>query len=347
MDDDGTGNDVLGMADALTAAGHRVVLYAGEHRLSRPVYALTARLANDPLDLLIYHHSCGCGFISEVFETARYPKAVKYHNITPLEFFPEGSSAYRSCAIGMTQTAGLLADADAVWADSEFNLGELGSLKPGIISEVIPPFHRVEELLSHPPDLTVASVTDLSVPTAVVVGRVVPNKDALTAVAAVADYNRRHGQLRLVVAGDATHPYAAEVRAAAARLGLGDRFVLAGKLTRPRLATLYRMADVFLAPSRHEGFCVPLVEAMAFGVPAVCRPGTALSETGAGVARFCGGGPAEWSDAIREVLSDPATHAAAGRRKYASHYHADAIRATFLAAVGRLLPDAGGSDVTP
>ncbi len=335
------------MADALTAAGHRVFLYAGQHRLSRPVYALTPRLAHDSLDLLIYHHSCGCHFISEVFAAARYPKAIKYHNITPLEFFAAGSPAHQSCAYGFAQTAGLLAHADAVWADSAFNLGELGALKPGLTPEVIPPFHRVEELRGHPSDLTVASVTDLSIPTAVVVGRVVPNKDALAAVEAVAEYNRRHGPLRLVVAGDATDPYAAEVRAAAARLGLGDRFVLAGKVTRPRLATLYRLADVFLAPSRHEGFCVPLVEAMAFGVPAVCRPGTALSETGAGVARFCGGGPAEWSDAVREVLADPAPLVAAGRRKYASHYHADAIRAEFLAAVGRLVPHAGGTDAPP
>lgn len=335
------------MADALTAAGHRVVLYAGEHRLGRPVSALTARLADDPLDLLIYHHSCGCEYISGVFAAARYPKAVKYHNITPLEFFPAGGPAYRSCAYGLAQTAGLLAHADAVWADSAFNLGELDVLRPDLPSEVIPPFHRVQELLGHPPDLTVASVIDLSVPTAVLVGRVVPNKDALTAVEAVAAYNRRHGPLRLVVAGDATDPYVAEVRAAAARLGLGDRFVLAGKVTRPRLATLYRLADVFLAPSRHEGFCVPLVEAMAFGVPAVARPGTALCETGAGVARFCAGGPSEWADAVREVLSGPAAHAAAGRRKYASHYHADAIRAKFLAAVGRLVPHPGGPDVTP
>jgi len=329
------------MADALTAAGHDVSLYAGWHSLDRPVYRLTPHLARDALDLLIYHHSCGCLEIDGVFADAPYPKAIKSHNVTPLAFFEPGGPEYRSCAIAFGQTARLLGRADAVWADSAFNCDELVALRPGLACDVIPPFHRVEELLRHPPDLTVAAGVDLAVPTALVVGRVVPNKDAVTAVEAVADYNRRHGPLRLVVAGDDAHPYADEVRAAAARHALGDRFALTGKVPRARLATLYRLADVLLAPSRHEGFCVPLIEAMAFGVPVVARPAAALRETGAGVARFCDGGPAEWADAVRGVLAAPSGYAAAGRRRFADRYRLDAIRSDFLAAVGRLIPRGG------
>ena len=47
----------------------------------------------------------------------------------------------------------------------------------------------------------------------------------------------------------------------------------------PQLLAHYRAADVFVSLSEHEGFCVPLVEAMHFGVPTVAFASTAVPET--------------------------------------------------------------------
>jgi glycosyltransferase involved in cell wall biosynthesis len=71
------------------------------------------------------------------------------------------------------------------------------------------------------------------------------------------------------------------------------------------LIAAYRAARVFVVPSEHESFCMPLVEAMACGVPAVVRDIASLRETGAGGARYVqGDDPAEWARVLDEALAE-------------------------------------------
>ena len=62
-------------------------------------------------------------------------------------------------------------------------------------------------------------------------------------------------------------------------LGLDDAVTLTGGVSPAELAAYYRAADVFVVCSEHEGFCVPLLEAMHHGVPIVAYAATAVPET--------------------------------------------------------------------
>jgi glycosyltransferase involved in cell wall biosynthesis len=85
--------------------------------------------------------------------------------------------------------------------------------------------------------------------------------------------------------------------------------VLSSGISLERLVAAYHRARVFVAPSERESFCMPLVESMACGVPAVVRGIPSLRETGGAGARYVhGDDPAGWAAAMRQLLEDAAGH---------------------------------------
>jgi glycosyltransferase involved in cell wall biosynthesis len=66
---------------------------------------------------------------------------------------------------------------------------------------------------------------------------------------------------------------------------LNDRFIFTGPVPDDELAIYYRHAAVYISLSEHEGFCVPLIEAMAADVPVLAYAAAAVPDTlgGAGV----------------------------------------------------------------
>ena len=116
-----------------------------------------------------------------------------------------------------------------------------------------------------------------------------------------------HPQAQLVLAGDdPRHP---EVRREAARLPEGS-VVLPGRLPESAIADLYRGASVVVLPSRAEGFGLPVMEAMACGVPIVCSDLPVLREIADGIAVFCKpSDPDDFAQAIARILSSPSPNA--------------------------------------
>jgi len=150
------------------------------------------------------------------------------------------------------------------------------------------------------------------------VGRFAPNKRIEDLVRAFHVYRRINPKSRLLLVGtDAgLENYSAAVRALAERLGTPDVHFL-GHIDFRQLCACYRLADLYVAMSEHEGFCVPLLEAMHFGVPIVAFAAGAVPETlgGAGLLfrekRF-----EEVAELMHLAVSDPALRAglvAAGR----------------------------------
>ncbi len=111
---------------------------------------------------------------------------------------------------------------------------------------------------------------------------------------------RNHPTSQLVLAGDdPRHP---EVRQRAAQLPEGS-VVLPGRLPESAIPDLYRGAAVVVLPPRAEGFGLPVIEAMACGVPVVCSDLPVLREIADGVAVFCDpADPAAFARAITEIL---------------------------------------------
>ena len=84
-----------------------------------------------------------------------------------------------------------------------------------------------------------------------------------------------------------------------------DRTVFTGYVSDEELTALYQCADLYLAPSLHEGFGIPLLEAWACGCPVLCSSGGALPEIAGGAAEVMQSWEArDWADRIAELLSD-------------------------------------------
>lgn len=99
---------------------------------------------------------------------------------------------------------------------------------------------------------------------------------------------------------------------------LGKRGIATGYVTNELLACLYSAADLYLAPSRHEGFGVPLVEAFRCGCPVVCSGGGALPEVAGEAAVVERSWEAsDWSRTIGRLLTDRGTLETLRERGYA------------------------------
>ena len=113
------------------------------------------------------------------------------------------------------------------------------------------------------------------------VGRMAPNKkqdDLMIAFAHLLDFDPE-ARLIVVGKGETNDPYGEDLRSSIEALGLEDSVLLPGSVGDAQLAAYYRTAHLFWSMSEHEGFCVPLVEAMWFDLPVLAFRSTAVPET--------------------------------------------------------------------
>lgn len=132
----------------------------------------------------------------------------------------------------------------------------------------------------------------------------------------------------------------ARLRARAAALGIADRCVFTGWIEARELEGLYRAAALFAYPSLLEGFGMPILEAMARGVPVACSSASALPEVAGGAAElFDPHDVPSISAALERLLDDPRRRdelVARGRRR-ASEFTWDRAAEGTLAVYERAL----------
>jgi glycosyltransferase involved in cell wall biosynthesis len=110
----------------------------------------------------------------------------------------------------------------------------------------------------------------------------------------------------LVLPGYPT-PYESELRDLADNLGVSSATRFLGWIPKEDLEALYRLAECFVFPSLYEGFGLPVLEAMARGVPVACSGRAALAEVAGDAARlFDPESPRAIAEAVDEVLSNAA-----------------------------------------
>jgi glycosyltransferase involved in cell wall biosynthesis len=157
-----------------------------------------------------------------------------------------------------------------------------------------------------------------------------PNKNLLRLLEAMALIPRERRPI-LVLAGHAT-PYEGELRARAAKLGLGESTRFLGWVSSEELEGLYRSATCFVFPSLYEGFGLPVLEAMARGTPVACSNRGALIEVADDAALlFDPEQPDAIAAAIEKLLADPIERerlSRAGREQAAGFTWAKAARRT-------------------
>jgi L-malate glycosyltransferase len=269
-------------------------------------------------------------FHSSVFDARmhrflmRRPERIvlRYHNLTPPELVApwdrELASLLRQ---GREELVELASRTSLAICDSAYNAADARSL--GFDRVVAVPIMRdwgyLAGLRKRLPAFLPRPRTG---PVVVFVGRFSPSKGHAKLMAAFHVLKTYlHDDAHMVLVGGTDIPaYAKALREYADGLGLRS-VIFAGHVSDEALAGVYRRADVFLSMSAHEGFGVPLVESMSFGVPVVAWATTAVPETlGAAGVLLDAGNPLLAAEAVRRVLDDGGLREelrAAGKRRVA------------------------------
>lgn len=136
------------------------------------------------------------------------------------------------------------------------------------------------------------------------VGNLLPHKNLLTLLDALAILRRRY-PARLIIRGDGQPVYAQSVRGRVETLGLGDAVSFKAYAGDGALRDLYARAACLVLPSLHEGFGLPVLEAMACGTPVITSSSSSLPEVGGDAAlRVDPLDTIDLSDAMYRVLAD-------------------------------------------
>ena len=179
------------------------------------------------------------------------------------------------------------------------------------------------------------------------VGRLAPNKCQHDLIAAFAVYRAAydHGARLTLIGSEAAPAYSDALFGLIDDLDLHGAITIAGSVTDAELAAYYEDADAFVCLSRHEGFCVPLLEAMRHDVPVVALAAAAVPDTVDGAAVLLDESTATVVAAtVHHLLGDDAFRKGliiAGRGVLAAHALTTA-RATWVDLLRAHLDAAGG-----
>jgi len=305
---DAIGGEIFTVRDALRDAGYESDVFvelvdarmAGEVRPYQE-YREVSHLDN----VVLLHFSLG----SKVSALAREiddRMVLIYHNITPAEWFaPYALGIARDCQRGRLELAALAGRAALALGDSEYNrqeLEELGFAPTGVLPLIIDLAR-----LDSPADPLVLDRFDDGRTNLLFVGRCVPNKRIEDLLRAYAYYRRCiDHRSRLIVVGEYRSfvLYFDALQALAGELGLDDVH-FTGHVSQAELNAYYRVADCFVCASEHEGFCVPVFEAMYRDLPVVAYSAAAIPySTGRGVLLLSDKDPALFAETVHQVLTD-------------------------------------------
>ncbi len=278
-------NQMFLIQEVLRKNGYESEIYA-EHipkelsKKIKPIHTYNGGAGN----VLFVHHSMGMDCFDKIINL-KDKKIMIYHNITPEKFFDdEGTKKY--IRLGLRQARDYKDYIDYCIAASNYNRRELIHMGHSCDIDVMP----VQISLDRFDKVTATKkIIDQYADTRnfLFVGRVVWNKRQDDVIKAFAVYNRYYNPTSklFIVGDDSMQGYIEELKNLASRLKIADSVVFTGKVPEEDLKAYYSIADIFLCMSEHEGFGVPLLEAMKMEVPVVAFRSSAIPETmgGAGV----------------------------------------------------------------
>jgi len=286
---DAIGDSARRVRDLLRAIGHDAELYALtiDDELRHEV-----RSFDDPAarrgDLTIFHYALPSP-MTAAFASLSSGRVLQYHNVTPAAYFaPYDPALFRLATLGRQELARLVGHVDLALGDSEYNrqeLADLGFLRTGVFPIAVDT-RRVTQRVERP---ALDRLLDDGLVNFLFVGRIAPNKKIEDHIRLAEVYKRYvDAYYRFIFVGrfDVVPRYYSMIRALMAEYRfLDERFVFTGPISDQELAVYYRHAAVYVSLSEHEGFCVPLVEAMAADVPVLAYAAAAVPDTlgGAGV----------------------------------------------------------------
>jgi glycosyltransferase involved in cell wall biosynthesis len=277
---DAISNQALAIRDYLRSCGYKSEIFVKyvDQQVSHEVIVFQQKSISQQAGL-IYHHSIG----SELTQYAiAHPgsKCLIYHNITPAKFFrpyrPEFAEILERGRAELNQLAQYFSISVGV---STYNAAELvasGFEQPGVLPIAVNPKNW-----DRPADASLMEQLQDGKANLLFVGRLAPNKCHDHLLEAFAHYLTMDQEARLIFVGwgDMIDPYYCHLINTIHKLNLTDYVLISGQVNDAQLLAFYRTAHLFWSMSEHEGFCVPLVEAMWFDIPVLAYKSSAVPET--------------------------------------------------------------------
>lgn len=281
---DAVGNDARAIRALMTELGYENAIYAEniDPRVKDPYVHKLSKLPsikND--DIVIFNHSNGTDLCYKLPEL-NGRKMMIYHNITPPHFFENYSQTSADLTrYGYEGTRFLADKIEYVMGVSAYNISDLrrmGYTCPACVRPILIPF---DDYAKAPDEDIIAKYSGDGYVNIVFIGRIAPNKKQEDIIAAYAYYKKHiNPKSRLILVGsDNGMSKYKECLSRYVDALMVDDVIFTGHISFKAILAYYHIADVFLCMSEHEGFCVPLVEAMYFKKPIIAFDSTAIGET--------------------------------------------------------------------
>ena len=313
---DAVGNHCLGIARVARRLGIEAKLYAERHNFaSESIHALSEVFSDaQPDDLLLLSYSIFDPCLDEI-RNLNCRKIAYFHGVTDpqlLEAFEPRTA--QLCRDAIAQLPALVGF-DLLVANSRFSAEILESATSCARIEAIPPiFADMPAFARH----SASDVSSIESPELLMVGRVVPHKRIEDGIDILHSLRKLGVQATLSVVGSMpNYEYSKYLINHARRLGVLDHVDFKGMLDDCDLLDCFERAAVLLATSRHEGFCVPVLEAMHHGKPVLVRAGTAADELCPAGSILPPDAPADaWATEIEQKVRATAEQAERSRNIY-------------------------------
>jgi len=286
---DAVGDNARALAALLRGWGHTAGIYALtiDDDMRDEVRPWSDPAARDG-DLTMLHFAVPSP-LTDALRTLPGTRVLVYHNVTPAAFFaPFDAGLCGMASRGRQELETLVDRVDVALGVSEYNRRELEALgfrRTGVLPLAV----DTARLTGASPVPALERLLDDGLANILFVGRIAPNKKIEDHIRLAEIYKRyvdAHYRFIFVGRTDSVPRYYAAIRALVGEFRmLPERFWFTGPVGDDELAAYYRHAHAYVSLSEHEGFCAPLVEAMAMDVPVLAYEAAAVPETlgGAGL----------------------------------------------------------------
>lgn len=282
---DAISTEVLALQRVLQSLGFKSEVFAiHEHPLLKGRSRSYRELLDGSPDRadIILHYSLGSPLNELYANWDSGERILVYHNITPARWYRAiNQRVADDIEVGLRDLPKLCAISSRIWADSAFNAGELANLgfsNCEVLDLLVDPARwqgvRNEGIY--------AAIKGAPGTQVLHVGRLAPNKcleDLIKSFYFLVKYIDKDARLRLVGIDTDTELYSFSLRELASYLGIAHAVEFVGPRSDSEVRAMYEASDVYLCMSEHEGFCLPLIEAMHFKLPVIAFAAGAVPDT--------------------------------------------------------------------
>jgi glycosyltransferase involved in cell wall biosynthesis len=276
---DGVSISVINTYRVLSELGYDTAIYSKwRHDKCQDYFHDIRKLHLGQKDILIHHYS-GWSCIQDEINSQNCIKVLLYHNITPKDFMREYMDEYDDSQ-GIQQLKDNIRKYHFILGDSQFNIEEISRITGKSTKEmdVLPiviefdMFRKTEN----------ARKSNRKESNFLFVGRVAPNKKFEDVIEIFnLYYSRIDSSVNLFLVGNDEYSltYTNSLKALLSTMPCSGNVHFAGKVSDETLHNHYAEADVFLCMSEHEGFCIPILEAMSYQIPVIAYCESAIPTT--------------------------------------------------------------------